>query len=137
MQAETEAGAGVARYIRSKDDATLAELEVAGVDEWRGRGVGTVLVTALAQRAREEGIRSFSALVLAENELMLNLLADLGRLRVVHREHRTVELTVELPETGIGRLKRLLGALGSGEVKPLSGYDRQLAHGVRERGAQP
>lgn len=58
IDAETEAGVGVARYIRSKDDATLAELGVAGVDEWQGRGVGTVLVTALAQRAREEGIRS-------------------------------------------------------------------------------
>jgi RimJ/RimL family protein N-acetyltransferase len=116
---ETAEGVGVTRYVRSKHDETLAELAVAVVDEWQGRGVGTLLVTALAQRAREEGIRSFSALVLADNELMLNLLADLGRVRVLQREHGTVELTVKLPEADMGYLKRLLHAVASGEITPL------------------
>jgi hypothetical protein len=56
---------------------------------------------ALAKRAREEGITSFSALVLAGNEPMLNLLAKLGRVRTVHREQGTVDLTIELPETAV------------------------------------
>jgi hypothetical protein len=58
------------------------------------------------QRAREEGITSFSALVLAGNEPMLNLLAKLGRVRTVHREQGTVDLTIELPETGSRRSHR-------------------------------
>jgi GNAT superfamily N-acetyltransferase len=130
-------GVGVARYIRSKDDPAVAELAVAVIDDWHGLGVGTRLVVALTHRAREEGINSFTALVLAENELMLNLLADLGRVRVLHREHGTVELTVELPQTGIGHLKRLLRALASGEVKPRRTHILQLGVRVQQRGARP
>lgn len=114
----TGAGVGVARYVRGTEDERVAELAVAVVDEWQGRGVGTRLVDALADRAREEGITSFSGLVLADNELMLNLLHDLGRVRVVHSELGTVEVVVDLPETGLGRLKRMLGAIARGEVVP-------------------
>jgi hypothetical protein len=55
---------------------------------------------------------------------MLNLLSDLGEVRVRHREHGTVELTVELPDAGIGHLGRLLRAVASGEVKPLPRHHR-------------
>jgi hypothetical protein len=58
------------------------------------------LAAALADRARGEGITSFTALMLADNVLMLNLLHDLRRVRVVHSELGVVELTVDLPETG-------------------------------------
>lgn len=105
---ESGAGIGVARYIRSETDACVAELAVAVVDDWQGQGVGGRLTAALADRAGAEGITSFSALVLADNELMLSLRTDLGRVRVVHREFGTVELTVDLPERGLGRLARLL-----------------------------
>jgi GNAT superfamily N-acetyltransferase len=117
-------GVGVARYVRSKDDPTVAELAVAVVDDWHARGVGTRLVDALALRAREEGISRFTALVLGENELMLNLLSELGEVMVLHREHGTVELTVELPDAGIGHLKRLLRAVASGEVTALPRHHR-------------
>ncbi len=36
------------------------------VDEWQGRGLGTVLCSLLAERAREEGVERFTALLLAE-----------------------------------------------------------------------
>jgi putative redox protein len=113
---DTHDGIGVARYVRSVDDPTVAELAVAVVDEWQGRGVGTRLVSALADRAREEGITSFSALVLADNEVMLNLLHELGRVEVVHSELGTVELIVDLSESGLTRIKRLLGAVARGEI---------------------
>ena len=111
-------GVGVARYVRSAEDPTSAELAVAVVDEWQCQGVGSRLVAALADRAREEGITSFSALVLADNELMLKILSDLGRVQVMHSEAGTVELVVDLPESGLGRLKRLLGAVARGEIIP-------------------
>jgi GNAT superfamily N-acetyltransferase len=114
----TEQGVGVARYIRSAEDPAVAEVAVAVVDEWQCQGVGSRLVAALADRAREEGIASFGALVLADNELMLNILRDLGRVHVVHSEAGTVELLVDLSETGLRRLKRLLGAVARGEVIP-------------------
>jgi hypothetical protein len=50
--------------------------------------------------------------------MMLNLLDDLGTVRVIHSDLGTVELTVELSESGIDRLKRLLGAIARGELIP-------------------
>jgi predicted GNAT family acetyltransferase len=45
---------GVARYVRSFEDAQDAEIAVTVVDEWQRRGLGTELLAQLAQRAREE-----------------------------------------------------------------------------------
>jgi uncharacterized OsmC-like protein/GNAT superfamily N-acetyltransferase len=118
LDPRTDRGVAVARYIRSDDDPTVAELGVVVIDDWQGRGVGSRLVAALADRAREEGITRFSAYVLADNEIMLNLLEDLGTVRVIHTELGTVELTVELSKSGIDRLKRLLGAIARGELIP-------------------
>jgi GNAT superfamily N-acetyltransferase len=116
---DSHEGVGVARYVRSTSEPSAAELAVAVVDDWQGRGVGGRLAAALADRAREEGITSFTALVLADNQLMLNLLHDhdLGRVRVLHSELGTVELTVDLPEAGLGHLPRLLGAVVRGDVR--------------------
>jgi hypothetical protein len=55
--------------------------------------------------------------VLADNRLMLNLLHDLGQVRVVHSELGTVELTVDLPETGLGHLPRLLAVVARGDIR--------------------
>jgi GNAT superfamily N-acetyltransferase len=114
----TRRGVGVARYIRSAEDPAAAELAVAVIDDWQGQGVGTRLTAALADRARHEGIKRFTALVLAENELMLKLLGDLGRVRVVHSERGTIELTIDLPERGLGRLSALLRAIATGDLHP-------------------
>jgi GNAT superfamily N-acetyltransferase len=98
----TGEGVGVARYVRDRDRAASAEIAVAVTDEWQGRGVGTTLLHALADRARQEGIRHFTALMLAENGAMAHLLGDLGKTRVLEVRQGTVELAVELPERGVG-----------------------------------
>lgn len=49
-------GVGVARYVR-RDASDAAEAAVAVIDDWQGRGVGTLLLELLADRAREEGVR--------------------------------------------------------------------------------
>jgi RimJ/RimL family protein N-acetyltransferase len=115
----TDEGVGVARYVRSEEDPSAADLAVTVADDWQGRGVGGRLAAALAQRAREEGISRFTALLLAENEQMLNLLRDLGSVSELQLEQGTVQLTVDLGESGLGRLVRLLRGVATGELTPL------------------
>jgi GNAT superfamily N-acetyltransferase len=111
-------GIGVARYVRSDEDPSAAELAVAVIDDWQRQGVGTRLVTELSERAREEGITRFTALVLADNELMLNLLDEIGEVTREGDEAGAVEVSVELPETGLDHLMRLLRAVARGELRP-------------------
>jgi len=118
LDPNTGTGVGVARYVRSAEDPHSAEIAIAVVDDLQRRGVGTRLASALADRAREEGINVFTGLVLADNELMLNLAGELGQVRVLHRERGTVEIAVELPEQGLGRLTRLLHAVAAGDLRP-------------------
>jgi len=93
----TDDGVGVARFVRSPEDPSLAEVAVAVDDEWQGRGLGTVLLHDLAARAHEEGIERFSASVLAENKPMIGAFHKLGEVRVTGRDTGVVELLIELP----------------------------------------
>jgi GNAT superfamily N-acetyltransferase len=124
MEPDTGEGVGVARYVRSPEDPSSAEFAVAVIDDWHQRGVGGRLTAALADRARTEGITTFTAILLAENEGMLSLLDELGRTRVTKRERGTVELSVELPTKAVDRLKRLFRQVARGEVTALAPWHR-------------
>ena len=63
-------GVGVARYVRDPARPDAAELAATVIDDWQGRGVGTLLTEAISMRAREEGITTFTALMLADNQEM-------------------------------------------------------------------
>jgi RimJ/RimL family protein N-acetyltransferase len=88
-------GVGVARFIRDAADPQAADLAVTVIDAWQGRGLGTELLTRLADRAREEGIRRFTALVVADNTAVLGLLRRAGA-RMVCRDSDTLEYEVVL-----------------------------------------
>jgi RimJ/RimL family protein N-acetyltransferase len=95
---------GIARFVRDTKDPELAEIAVAVVDDWQGRGLGTALVTRLLRRAREEGIHRFIALVAVENDVMVNLLHDLGGdLRASPNQAGAVEYTLTPEPEGVGR----------------------------------
>jgi GNAT superfamily N-acetyltransferase len=98
----TGEGVGVARYVRDAGRPDSAEVAVAVADDWQGRGVGTMLLHSLADRAREEGVRRFTALMLADNEPMAHLLGDIGETRILDAGQGAVELAVALPESGLG-----------------------------------
>jgi RimJ/RimL family protein N-acetyltransferase len=95
-------GIGVARYVRDRERPDSAEIAVAVADHWQARGIGTELLQRLADRAREEGIARFTALMLADNRPMMRLLGDLGVARVVDESQGAVELAVDLPQSGLG-----------------------------------
>ncbi len=71
-------GIGTARFIRSHEDATLAEVAFEVEDAWHGRGVGTVLLGALGAAASRVGIETFRAEVLYENRAMRAVLNKAG-----------------------------------------------------------
>ncbi len=91
----------VARFIRSQEEPRVAEVAVTVVDDWQGRGLGSALQDALADRAREEGIDTFSAVVQADNMASLRMLEGLGD-HVLSNAGNTVELRIALPDRGAG-----------------------------------
>ena len=112
-------GLGVARYIRPVEDPVGAEVAVTVIDEWQRRGLGTELLIRLTDRAREEDIRHFTALVSTDNAGVLGLLREsLVGARVTDRDSGTVEYEIPLPPRGIGEeLRALLRAFGRRQVR--------------------
>lgn len=108
LDASTGRGVGVARYIATTDDPQAAEVAFTVVDEWQGRGVGTVLLRELVERARANGIRRFVATLLSSNTPMLELLHELDGVHLSRQDGGVSELTVDLPEQGAGPLAELL-----------------------------
>ena len=116
LDAETGEALGVARMFQEASRLDTAEASVAVADTWQGRGLGAMLMDRLVRRAREEGVRRFTAVLLTRNAAMLHLFERVGAVRVVSRYADTLELAVELPfETGAPRTA--LRAAASGEVR--------------------
>jgi RimJ/RimL family protein N-acetyltransferase len=88
-------GVGVARYVRQADDPWSADVAITIIDEWQGRGLGTELLARLSDRAREENIQRFTALVAAENVAVAGLLRN-ACARLVGRESNTLEYEISL-----------------------------------------
>jgi GNAT superfamily N-acetyltransferase len=113
---------GVARFVRDTEPHK-AEVAVVVVDEWHGRGVATALLTELADRAREEQVKIFTATILTDNRDALGLMRTLGDARRVGSPSTTteIEIEIELPHRGIG--ERLREALRQAATGVLSGRD--------------
>jgi GNAT superfamily N-acetyltransferase len=92
----TGLGIGVARYITSNTDATQAEMAVAVIDEYHGRGIGHLLLDALVDHAVRNGITTGTATVLADNTKMLRLVTSMGATPHKDPDDRTI-VTVEIP----------------------------------------
>lgn len=109
-------GVGIARFVRERPGGERAEVAVAVADEWQGRGLGWVLLERLAARARELGVREFTASLLTTNRAMLGLFARLGRMEVRHDSATTARLSVWLSTTAEDRLRDALRAAAAGDV---------------------
>ncbi len=91
---------GVARYAADPDNAR-AEYGVAVRSDWKGRGLGYLLMTRLIDLARARGIGALVGEVLRENEPMLQMCRDLGFVLTAQAEDHDV-LRVTKPLHGAG-----------------------------------
>ena len=110
LDARTGAAVGVARYVADPSAPEIAELAVAVVDDFQGRGVGSILTRALVSRARANGVRRMTACILGSNRPMIALLQELGDARLVDRDGGTCTFELDLPEQGLGSVGELLRA---------------------------
>jgi len=84
----------VARFITDPDnEACEFALEVA--DRWQGRGIGFILMSALFDAARAQGLKIMRGEVLAGNKGMLKLMHKLGFTVVTHPEDRALTIVTK------------------------------------------
>ncbi|MFF6995516.1 GNAT family N-acetyltransferase [Streptomyces sp. NPDC008313] len=89
---------GLAEYHAGDDAQDCAELALAVAEGLHHQGVGTLLVEHLVSSARADGITTFTADALSENQEVLRLFADLG-LRVTRSfEGPEVRLAIALDQ---------------------------------------
>ncbi|HSJ72606.1 MAG TPA: GNAT family N-acetyltransferase [Acidimicrobiia bacterium] len=81
LESEVPPGVGIARYIRTSDDPTVAEAAIAVVDEHQRKGLGRILLQALAEAAHANGIERFRAYVSMDNRQVLESLTAIGATR--------------------------------------------------------
>ncbi len=89
---------GVARFVRSADEPDLADLAVTVVDSWQRRGLGTLLIEQLSERAAAVGVTSFTADILAENTPMIGLVRQAGSASVDRSGGGTVVARMDVGE---------------------------------------
>jgi GNAT superfamily N-acetyltransferase len=125
---ETGEGVGIARFVRDREDPTRAEVAVTVADQWQHRGVATLLLDRLGERARAEGVRRYTALVSADNGAMHKLLGQLGvPVRVSAPGGPAAEYELALGPGGLG--EQLVGALrnaAAGRLSPPPGFVQLL-----------
>ncbi len=87
---------GVARYMRLADEPGTAEIALTVADSFQGRGLGSILLEALAVAARVNGVERFLAHVLSENAPMRQMLKTAGG-RLAHDEPGVLWTVMDVP----------------------------------------
>src|SRR4051794_36922731 len=95
LDEQSEQIVGVARFVRTGPGEAEPAMVVA--DDWQGRGVATVLLGRLVDRALDEGIEAFKAPVLAGNSEAVRVLSRLGDTEI-SRRGTEVDLLIALRE---------------------------------------
>jgi RimJ/RimL family protein N-acetyltransferase len=116
---------GVARFVRTRPGHAEPAITVA--DDWQGRGVATALLARLVDRALDEGIGTFDAIVLSGNREAIEVLRRLGPTVVdLQGPELALEVTLEAPERPDSPLRRLLRAAAAGTVDPALSFWHRL-----------
>lgn len=112
-------GAGVARWVRLRDQPDVAEGAVTVVDSLQGNGIGKTLLYLVTHVAIEKGIGKVRAWVLGDNHHVQSMLSELGA-KPGAWESGALEMNIPLPDS-TSDLPRtavplLLKAAAAGEI---------------------
>jgi GNAT superfamily N-acetyltransferase len=94
-------GIGVSRYVRVPEEPDVAETAVTVVDDYQGRGLGTLLLEALGAVALENGIIRFRGYALEENRPLREVLEAMGA-STAHDSPGLLRVEVDLPARAEG-----------------------------------
>lgn len=118
-------GLGIARFIRKQEQPRVAEVALAVIDAFQGRGLGSALLATLYLMAQARGIDAFRAVLSVENETVGAWLRRLGASgQLCSRGVVELDLPVhrdlsKLPPTSTGRrFRELLKVLSEGLTAP-------------------
>lgn len=128
---------GVARYVRPERGSEEAEAAITVADDLHGRGLGRALLERLVERAREEDVRRFTALIQADNVAAIRTLTALGE-TARSGSGSEIELVIELPpERGLSAgLERALHAAAAGSITTVGALARRAADAARPLSAR-
>src|SRR3954468_331356 len=102
---------GVATYVRTPGERESAEVAVVVVDDRQSEGIGKALLDRLTERARENGIVRYTAIVSDDNDIVLNALERAGAETTGTTAEGEIEFALDVPAEGLG--ERLRSALRS------------------------
>jgi GNAT superfamily N-acetyltransferase len=135
-----EPGIGVARYVRVPGEPEVAEAAVTVVDDYQGRGVGSLLLEALGAMAVENGITRFRGYAFEDNRPLREVLRGLG-VSTTHDSPGVLRVEIDLPARAEGihgsPLAKVLGAVARGDGPVLLRLDRLSADATGRGGSAP
>jgi GNAT superfamily N-acetyltransferase len=123
---KSEAGYGVGRFVRTKDDPTAAEAALTVVDDMQHKGIGRLLALSLAEAARERGITHIRGETLASNTPVRQMLDEVGaHVRVEAPTSLAFEVALpkaapDEPDSALRRLVRAMATSASEIVRGLA-----------------
>jgi acyl-CoA synthetase (NDP forming)/GNAT superfamily N-acetyltransferase len=95
----------VGRYQADPDRPNVAEVSFLVEDAMQRRGIGTLLLDALAELARERGVTRFSADVLADNRQMLSVFRKAGYALSATTSYGVTQLEFPIAQTELAQTR--------------------------------
>lgn len=133
-----EEGIGVGRFVRLANEPDTAEPAIAVVDDYQGRGLGTILLRNLFDAAWERGIRRFRCRMLLENTQVRDLFGEVATdVHVEEIEDGAIEviMPVEAPVPQEERrlrppIRQVLSGIARGIISVIPMQSGSLKEGV-------
>ncbi|MFW2387550.1 MAG: N-acetyltransferase family protein, partial [Polyangiales bacterium] len=131
-----EEGVGSARFVRLLDQPHTAEIAVTVLDDFQGKGLGTVLLQRLIEAAWERDIRWFRNELLAENAASRKMIEGLSpEVRFRAAGDGAIVATIPVPEPD--HTPTAPGFFAGTAVQKLLSYVARSKVSVRPGATQP